>query len=855
MVGIVSPTALARSLSYSRISLFAVLFLVWWACNSIYAIDAQLLLTKFPSDLLFVDLSFSQILVGMIMAYMLALSKPSSQQTKSKETTPTSLQNNDFFSFSLRPFRTLALAIGFFHLVGTLLTNSSYRLIGSTSTLMWKLTEPLAALLLKRVVLGEPTSVVSFFGMLMVLGGVIIFSERSFTVLTVSPIVLANICLPLRNILMKRDQRSLSKNMTTEQRFFMIQLCSLPFGILILLYKLFFHGFSMPSFPYLLRNAILFNSYQFASIALLEMMDALTHSLLNTLKRFSGIIISAIVLGDSLSLSHIAGLALAGMGFPLYLAGKETDAMKNRRNGKRVFLAVQFFLLLVVILSSCKDAAEKSTSFSGLSDAISPLTALNHTFSLPVSVQSLSFGKDSHTSSFGDPDQRQETSNTTDTSPLTAEDQILLSSTTNEETTEDQVVRASSTEHATDEQVAPSLITEEDRAALSPIANDVKAGKYVVSNCVKYPRADIVYKRYEEALKDTGKNHGNLVWQYATMHRLVDFSSTLTCNQTRRVCSKTMPEVKDRKMLYYRPIANIFDLGVTMHFEFERRVVEADGDVMLLVGIGIQHSFTPGVRIEDLSPGEHIRTTAKDFVFSESAKAMLRTMQAHKVPMLMRGNFTLEAARLAGYQYGVAAGCPSLFINNNIYLGRSLELKYEALKRRIGDRSLKVAINMKPQQKITGFLTSVLNEYPNSYMYVQTLEDVAQMKEMGVPFKRLRFISDAEEWMDSLRDMDVAFGARIHGNMIALGAGIPAFVIAPDHRVLELVERMKVPYTTYYDKRLVHGLDVAKLVTDVGFSGEEFDRNRCDIAKLYKKVFGQYGLMLSPHAEQISAIC
>ncbi|PXF42656.1 Glucose-6-phosphate/phosphate translocator 1, chloroplastic [Gracilariopsis chorda] len=815
MVGIVSFTALTRGPSYSRVSLLAILFLVWWACNSIYAIDAQLLLTKFPSDLLFVDLSFSQILVGMLMAYMLSLSKPSVLQTKGKETTPSLQQDNRFFSFSLRPFRTIALAIGFFHLVGTLLTNSSYRLIGSTSTLMWKLTEPLAALLLKRVILGEPTSVLSFFGMLMVLGGVIMFSEHSFTVLTVSPIVLANLCLPLRNILMKRDQRSLSKNMTTEQRFFMLQVCSLPFGVLILLYKLIFHGFSMPSFPYLLRNAVLFNSYQFASIALLEMMDALTHSLLNTLKRFSGIIISAIVLGDSLNLSHIAGLALAGMGFPLYLAGKETDAMKSRRNSKRTFLAVQFLLLLAVIFSSCRDAVEKSPSLPDISKTTSPLSAPNHTLTLPVSVQTLSFGKDRQAPSLGDSDLRGETSNATALSSRTHEHPIAFSSTTNGDSIQ----------------------------------------KYVVSNCVKYPRADIVYKRYEEALKDTGKNHGNLVWQYATMHRLVDFTSSLTCNRTRSVCSKKVPEVEDRKMLYYRPIANIFDLGVQMLFEFERRVVEEDGDVMLLIGIGIQHSFQRNIRVEDLSPGEQIRTSAKDFEFTEPAKAMLQTMQAHKVPMLMRGSFTLEAARLAGYEYGVAAGCPSLFINNDVHLGRSLQLKYEALKRRIGDRTLKVAINMKPQKKITGFLASLLEEYPNSYMYVQTLEDLTQMKEAGIPFKRLRFISDAEEWMESLRTMDVAFGARIHGNMIALGAGIPAFVIAPDHRVLELVERMKVPYTTYYDKRLVHGLDVAKLVTDVGFSGEEFDRNRCDIAKLYKKVFGRYGLRLSRHAEQISAIC
>ncbi|KAI0566973.1 Polysaccharide pyruvyl transferase [Gracilaria domingensis] len=488
---------------------------------------------------------------------------------------------------------------------------------------------------------------------------------------------------------------------------------------------------------------------------------------------------------------------MAAFGFPLYLLGKETDAAKNKKRRMKALAFIQFFMLAAVIASACLDVARKpSGKYNAAAKGPSGLSLFNTTekiSALPVSIQSLSL---------------------------------------------------------------PSSVLSwpSDGSANDPESKKGSDKEYIIANLVSYPNAHIEYDNYEDALKDTGKNHGNLVWQFATMNRLVDFTSVTTCNNTRLKCQSEI-DLGGKQMMFYRPIANIFDITSTMKFAYERLIVERDGDALLFVGIGIQQFFQPDIRIDDLNPGEKIRTTPKDFKFSEHALKMLKTLQEHKLPMFVRGQFTLEAARHAGYKYGLSTGCPSLFINQDVHLGRSLEQKYNALKERTGDYSLKIALNMKPQRKLTDFFISVLNAYPNSYMYAQTLDDLNQMKKAKIPFSRIKFISDAEEWMDSLREMDVAFGARIHGNMIALGAGIPGFVIAPDHRVLELVERMKIPHTTIYDERLKEGLDVAKLITDIGFSGADFDSNRCGIAKTYNDVFGRYGLPLSRHAQEISTIC
>eukprot|EP00178_Gracilaria_changii_P014273 TRINITY_DN40354_c0_g1_i1.p1 TRINITY_DN40354_c0_g1~~TRINITY_DN40354_c0_g1_i1.p1 ORF type:complete len:815 (-),score=134.76 TRINITY_DN40354_c0_g1_i1:363-2807(-) len=814
MIGLLSSSASGAVGILSNFSTIGFLFLIWWACNNIYAIDAQILLNKFSSELLYIDLSFAQILVGMAMATMLSMSKPAFQ-------TPTPKEPQNPKLFSIRALQYSSFAIGFFHLIGTIMTNSSYRLLGSTSTLMWKLTEPLAALLLKRIVLRETTSTVSVFGMIMVLTGVLIFSGNSFTVLTVSPIVLANICFPMRNILVKKDQRDNLKSQSTEQRYFLLQASCLPFALVILCYKFVFYGLQLPSFPYLIRNAVLFNSYQFASIALLERMDALTHSLLNTLKRFTGILVSALVLGDPFGLTHFIGLTMAAFGFPLYLLGKETDSEKNKRRRRKAMAVIQFSMLAAVIISSCVDVARKratdsNTSGDGSASSLSLFNASEKISALPASIQSLSFPSS--------------------VLPWSTHDSVDVSS-----------AEESSSDSSSDKQSASPVEVS--------VSKETPDKEYIIANLVSYPNAHIEYDNYEDALKDTGKNHGNLVWQFASMKRLVDFTSVTTCNNTRVTCAAERSDLGEKRMVFYRPIANIFDITSTMKFAYERLIVERDGDALLFVGIGIQQFFQPDITIDDLNLGEKIRTKARDFEFTEHALKMLQTLQKHKLPMFVRGQFTLEAAEHAGYKYGLSTGCPSLFINQDVHLGRTLEAKYNALKERIGDRSLKIAVNMKPQKKLTKLFVSVLHTYPNSFMYAQTLDDLNQMQKAGIPFNRIKFISDAEEWMDSLREMDVAFGARIHGNMISLGAGTPGFVIAPDHRVLELAERMKVPHTTIYDARLEEGLDVAKLITDIGFSGQEFDANRCGIAKIYKEVFGRYGLQLSGHAEAISTIC
>ena len=53
--------------------------------------------------------------------------------------------------------------------------------------------------------------------------------------------------------------------------------------------------------------------------------------------------------------------------------------------------------------------------------------------------------------------------------------------------------------------------------------------------------------------------------------------------------------------------------------------------------------------------------------------------------------------------------------------------------------------------------------------------------------------ADATSWLDAMRGFDFAVGARIHGVMLPIQAGVPGGVVAHDSRTLELCQTMGVP--------------------------------------------------------------
>eukprot|EP00178_Gracilaria_changii_P013003 TRINITY_DN3661_c0_g1_i1.p1 TRINITY_DN3661_c0_g1~~TRINITY_DN3661_c0_g1_i1.p1 ORF type:complete len:865 (+),score=129.76 TRINITY_DN3661_c0_g1_i1:129-2723(+) len=773
-----------------------ILFIVWWSANNLFALHAHHILAA-NADVphLFLDLSLAQLLLGVCMSYFfiqftsrfIAVTNPAA-----KPASPKPIHSNYLLSRHL--YSSLALITALFHLAGTQLTNASYALIGSTSTLVWKLTEPMTAVCLKRVILLETISPTSFIGIILVMLGALLFSAVNLSI-SFSPVILANLFIPLRNILLKRQQCSPSQPSSSAQTYFLLSLQTLPFGLVCFLLKNVLFGFHMPPLLPLLQNALLYNLYQLASIALLERMDVLTHSLCNTIKRFSAIAISAFVTGEQLTVARFFALVLIVIGFPLHVTAKNKLHVRFGLPGMR-FAWASGVLTFLFILS-----AIAAWSFGYVHEAVQQLCTSN----------TLHTQRDQH-------------------SWLSSRDSTLVS-------------------NAADVAVQHG----EQYNARKEHSPDMSA-QFVISQAGQYISTNEVYHTEEEALKFPDSNSGNMIWQYGGYMKLVDFTHSVTCNDTHVNCNRKDPSMQKRRMVHYRPAANGFNSKMNLSFNDAYERLEYEGDVVLYVGIGVQYAFQDDEANDDMFKGKRIENSVHTFRFTPQALDFLKTMNDLRIPMFMRGDFTVSASRLAGYKYGVSTGCPSLFINEEVHLGAVLEEKYRQLTN--GTKKwLKIAFNLTGRYRMLKWMKAMADEHAGSLFYAQGPEDFRVLRNHNISFDRVRFFGNVADWVESLSHMDVSIGPRIHGNMAAIAAGVPSLIVAPDFRVMEMAQRMKIPHRSMFDERLRRGMDVVQLLSSVEFDGRAFDANRCAIAKLYAQHLGGFGIELSQHVKRISRIC
>jgi hypothetical protein len=199
-----------------------------------------------------------------------------------------------------------------------------------------------------------------------------------------------------------------------------------------------------------------------------------------------------------------------------------------------------------------------------------------------------------------------------------------------------------------------------------------------------------------------------------------------------------------------------------------------------------------------------------------------------------RGEYTQDYLRRLGFNDVEVIGCPSMFLDGP---------RLQVTRRRPSlERDARLAFNVTSQISPMGEIISAhLDRYPN-LEYIAQNRDSLRLLLWGVgsdtipdpsPFPahrshrllredRTRLFVDPWPWFDHLRELDFVFGTRIHGNIAALLAGTPAYVLAHDSRTLELARTFEIPH---------------RLMSDV--------RPETDAAELYAEA--DYGPLVSGH--------
>ena len=178
----------------------------------------------------------------------------------------------------------------------------------------------------------------------------------------------------------------------------------------------------------------------------------------------------------------------------------------------------------------------------------------------------------------------------------------------------------------------------------------------------------------------------------------------------------------------------------------------------------------------------------------------------HAPSIGVRGEITYEYLRGLGYRDVEVIGCPSMFLYGDA-------LRVEKTVTRL-ERDTPMSLNVSPYVKAMGpIVTFHLERYPNLTCVAQDLDTLGMLlygetnargpETTGVPVHvshplfrqdRVRFYVEPWPWISDLRSVAFAFGSRIHGNIAAILAGTPAYVLAHDSRTLELARYFGIPH-------------------------------------------------------------
>ena len=290
-------------------------------------------------------------------------------------------------------------------------------------------------------------------------------------------------------------------------------------------------------------------------------------------------------------------------------------------------------------------------------------------------------------------------------------------------------------------------------------------------------------------------NTGNLLFQDAVYRTLVTPDTELTvdslASERRGVNQAYIDRINDEFDLVVLPLANAFREDFLTPLERLAGVVEGLKVPVVVTGIGAQLPLDGDPRHQD----ERIDDAARRFV-----GAVLERSASIGV----RGDLTRDYLVYLGFdaERVDVIGCPSLHVGIDV----------EAVRPAGGlDAGSRIALNLTPGVAAARQLLEVNHpRYPKLTYLAQdnpTLGLLLWGEEFPAPpgmpgslehplvrEDKIRVVVDPARWIEFLAGQDFACGTRIHGNVAALLAGRPAYVLAHDSRTLELCRFHQIPH-------------------------------------------------------------
>ncbi|WP_259569109.1 polysaccharide pyruvyl transferase family protein, partial [Clostridium botulinum] len=284
-------------------------------------------------------------------------------------------------------------------------------------------------------------------------------------------------------------------------------------------------------------------------------------------------------------------------------------------------------------------------------------------------------------------------------------------------------------------------------------------------------------KKAEEMILQNliGGNIGNLIYAYSIYRNLMTEDVEIVPDKY-RIDEKDADMINKYYDAYIIPLADAFRETFVENLKKYTKLFEKLTIPVIIIGVGVKAPINK--RIKD------------GFSFDKEVTEFVKAVLKRSNMIGVRGQITADYLSYLGFVEGVdhtVIGCPSMYT-----FGRDLKIKDLNLT-----NNSTIALNsskLSPEH-VLKFITNVSNDYPDYYFIPQWMKEF-QMTYVGneklgentafypnsiedryYKENRVRFPLNAKSWINFMEQMDLAVGARLHGNITATIAGTPSLLL------------------------------------------------------------------------------
>ncbi|OAK67609.1 polysaccharide pyruvyl transferase family protein [Lederbergia galactosidilytica] len=338
-----------------------------------------------------------------------------------------------------------------------------------------------------------------------------------------------------------------------------------------------------------------------------------------------------------------------------------------------------------------------------------------------------------------------------------------------------------------------------------------------------------------------GGNVGNLVYQYSIFRNLMTEDTIITPDYYNYDPARA-DEINEKYDAYVIPLADAFREQFVPALRKYTKLIKQLKIPVYVIGVGLRAPFEPKLN--------------EGFSFDEDVKAFVSAVLEKSNMIGLRGEITSKYLSRLGFREGIdhtVIGCPSMYA-----FGRELNIRKTNITK---DSIVSVNSSKLSQKNVLDFITRSLEDYPNHYFIPQWMKELV-LTYVGAPSledssdnypvnmsdslyknNRVRFFLNVPTWLDFLKQADLSFGARLHGNITATIAGTPSILIPKDARMRELTEYHGLTHVWWND--ITEKTRLPDLVEKVDFQsptkkqGQNFDHfidflNKNSLDHIYK---------------------